>query len=497
MAVNQIQTREHKTAAMMYIARSAHQFFIAAIALLALASPARAQEVPNTNGMAGARGDAAAWLRAIDDPRAAGLARPTAVQYGWQERELAMFVQLDPATMQGGEYDNGSTPLSEIKFAKLDVNQWCRAARAFGAKEIVFMLAHSGGFCMWPSKTTDYHIGNTPYHGGKGDVVREFAAACRANGLKAGFYFWLPRPTSAGKDINTVAYTQLDKVQTWDDARRIHQARFHEIMDRLGSDLVTEIWIDQPLQASLGKDIAKRATNAVVQAVGCQDPFPTIRWPGTESGTVNYPCWSTLKRQRLETAAPDQFAADASQKQDQDDPEGEYWAAHEADTQLHDHYWHMLPGALQHRKSLEALMNCYEKSVGRNCFLILNCAPQSDGSIQPDDMKRYEEFGAEIKRRFGHPVAAIEQVAGSECLLDLGGAKNIGYVDLWEDYRHGQRIREFAIEGLVGAEWVKLAGGTAVGRRFLWPVSNASVRQVRVRITKSVGTPLIRKFQVH
>ncbi len=483
----------------MYFARSSIQLSIAVVfAVLALAPSASAQEVSNTNGVALARGDAAAWTRAIDDPRAAGLARPTAVQYAWQEQELAMFLQLDPATIQGGEYDNGSTPLSEIKFSKLDVNEWCRAAKAFGAKEIVFMLAHSGGFCMWPSKTTDYHIGNTPYQGGHADVVREFAAACRANGLHAGFYFWMPRPVTEGKPKGTVDYNfAKDRVATWDKARQVSQTRFHEIMDRLGSDLVTEIWIDQPLKASLGKNIAQRATNAVVQAVGCQDPYPTIRWPGTESGTVNYPCWSTIKRQRLATTSPTQLAADDNQKQDKDDPDGDYWAAHEADTPLHDHYWHMRTGALENRKSLNALVNCYEKSVGRNSFLILNCAPQSDGSIHPDDMKRYEEFGAEIKRRFGHPVAAIEQVAASECVLDLGGAKNIRYVDLWEDYRHGQRIREFSIEGFVGNEWIKLASGSAVGRRFLWRTPDVAASQVRVRVTKSVGTPLIRKFQVH
>lgn len=142
-------------------------------------------------------------------------------------------------------------------------------------------------------------------------------------------------------------------------------------------------------------------------------------------------------------------------------------------------------------------MNCYEKSVGRNSFLILNCAPQADGSIHPDDLKRYEEFGAEITRRFKHPVAAIELVAGSECALDLGGGKIIRYVDLWEDYRHGHRIREFVIEGLVGNEWIKLANGSAVGRRYLWRIPDVSVSQVRVRVTKSVGTPLIRKLQVH
>ena len=409
-----------------------------------------------------------------------------------------MFIQLDPATIQQGEYDNGTTPMKEIRFEKLDVNEWCKAAKAWGAKEIVFMLAHSGGFCMWPSKTTGYHIGNTSYKGGGGDVVEEFAAACRLHQLNAGFYFWMPRPESAGKAVNTVAYdAALDKVKTLDQAKAVFRARFDEIMDRLGPDLVTEIWVDQPITASIGKAIATRAPQAVVQAVGCHDPYPTIRWPGNEQGIVSDPCWSTLKTSSITKIAATQLEADGNQTQAADDPDGDYWAAHEADVPLHNHFWHMRPDALTHRRSLAELMECYEKSVGRNSFLILNCAPQADGSIHPDDMKRYQEFGAEIDRRFGHPLAVIDQVTGHELVLDLGGLQEIGTTDLWEDYRYGQRIREYVIEGFNGKEWVILSQGTAVGRRKIDHCPSSPVSQVRVHVTKSVGTPLIRKFEVH
>ena len=91
------------------------------------------------------------WDKAIADPAAAHLARPSKVQYDWQEMELQLFVQIDPATHQHSEYDNGSTPMEELTFEKLDVNEWCEIAKSFGAKEINFMLAHSGGFCMWPT----------------------------------------------------------------------------------------------------------------------------------------------------------------------------------------------------------------------------------------------------------------------------------------------------------------------------------------------------------
>lgn len=446
------------------------------------------------------RTEDASWKSAVNDPVAKNLARPSKVQYDWQEMERAMFIQLDPATIQEGEYDTGTTKMEDIRFEKLDVNEWCKAAKSFGAKEIVFMLAHSGGFCMWPSKTTDYHIGNTAYKGGDGDVVKEFAKACRKTGLKAGFYFWMPRPLAAGGDTNTVSYSQLDKVQTWADADKVFKTRFHEIMDRLGSDLVTEIWIDQPIRASLGKEIADRAPKAVVAAVGCVDPYPTIRWPGNEQGQVSDPCWSTLKKSSIAKKPATQFEADNNQTQAADDPDGDYWAPHEADTPLHDHFWHFRPDALNHRKTLDELMDCYLKSAGRNSFLILNCAPMADGSIHPDDMKRYQEFGEEIERRFGHPVARVEKVSGNEVLLKLDKPCRIVYTDLWEEYQYGQRIRAYEIEGrdATTGNWIKIAEGTSVGRRKIDPITIATeVDQLKVTIRSSVGTPLIRKFQVH
>lgn len=440
------------------------------------------------------------WEKAIKDPKAAHLARPSKVQYNWQEQELGMFIQLDPATIQEQEYDNGTTKMKDIKFDKLDVYDWCKAAKSFGAKEIVFMLAHSGGFCMWPSKTTDYHIGNTAYKGGNGDVVREFAIAARENKLRVGFYFWSPHPSEESEDKNTVAYSKLDRITTREQSNQILKTRYNEIVDRLGSDLVTEIWIDQPIKASIGKEIAQRTPNAVVFAVGCHNPYPTIRWPGTETGTVKDPCWSVTDSSIMGKLATTQFEADQNQMQGKDNPDGNYWAPFEADVPLHEHFWHFRPDALNHRRSVEELMNCYIKSVGRNSFLIVNCAPMANGAIHPDDMKRYQEFGREIKNRFGHPVARIEKIAGNEVLLKLKNPRKIAYTDLWEEYEYGQRIRSYEIQARVAVtgEWIKIAEGTSVGRRKIDPVStDRDVDQLKVVVKSSVGTPLIRKFQVH
>src|SRR5262245_42221307 len=99
-------------------------------------------------------------LLAVTQLWGADLPAPSAAQYAWHEQERLMFVCLDPCTWQGSEYDNHSTKLSDMKLEKLDVEQWMSAADAWGAKEILFVCKHTGGFCWWPTKTTDYCVRN-------------------------------------------------------------------------------------------------------------------------------------------------------------------------------------------------------------------------------------------------------------------------------------------------------------------------------------------------
>ena len=69
-----------------------------------------------------------------------------------------------------------------------DPREWARAAKAAGMKYAVLTAKHHEGFCMFDSKYTDYKCTNTP--AGR-DLVREYADAFRAEGLRVGFYYSL------------------------------------------------------------------------------------------------------------------------------------------------------------------------------------------------------------------------------------------------------------------------------------------------------------------
>lgn len=68
---------------------------------------------------------------------------------------------------------------------QLDCGQWADAAKSAGMKFAVLTTKHHDGFCMWPSKYSDYTVAQ----GCNRDVVREFVDAFRKRGIKVGLYY--------------------------------------------------------------------------------------------------------------------------------------------------------------------------------------------------------------------------------------------------------------------------------------------------------------------
>jgi len=64
-------------------------------------------------------------------------------------------------------------------------DKWLKAAKEAGFKYAVLTTKHHDGYALWPSK---YGIGTRQYMNGR-DLLKPYVDACRANGLKVGFYF--------------------------------------------------------------------------------------------------------------------------------------------------------------------------------------------------------------------------------------------------------------------------------------------------------------------
>ena len=119
-------------------------------------------------------------------------AKPDAVE-AWKDMRFGMFICWGPVSLTGKEvgWSRGNpTPIEEYDALykkwnpdKFDAREWAKVVKEAGARYVVFLLKHHDGFCLWDTKQTDYNVMNGPF---KRDVAREFAAACREQGL--GFF---------------------------------------------------------------------------------------------------------------------------------------------------------------------------------------------------------------------------------------------------------------------------------------------------------------------
>ncbi len=404
------------------------------------------------------------------------LAKPTPEQVAWADTEIGMFIHFGPATWQDVEEDNLSTPLDQINPEKLDTDQWVQVARDMGAKYVVFVAKHSGGFCSWQTDTTDYSIKHTPWRNGKGDVLADLSASCKKKGLKLGVYI---SPADHKHHIN--AGGKAENAEEQKEYDKIYRQQLTEILSNYGE--MFEVWFDGSTGTAVTDIIQKHAPHAMV----FQGPAATIRWVGNEDGTAPYPAWNALPMALARTGKATAKAGD---------PDGDAWMPNECDTEM-TKYWHWKTNGSETLKSLDTLMDTYNKSVGRGAVLLLNQSPDRTGLIPAADAKRGKEFGDEVRRRFAKSLGDATG-KGDVVELDLGKPTILDTLVTMEDIAQGERVREYTIEGLAGDKWIELAKGTAIGHKKIDALPKPiEVSKLRLNITKSAAEPQIRKLSAY
>jgi alpha-L-fucosidase len=408
-------------------------------------------------------------------PSAAGLALPSPDQIAWQDLEVGMFVHFAPNTWQDVESDNLSTPLSAINPSKLDTDQWARIAVALGAKYIVFVAKHQGGFCMWQTHTTEYSIRNTPWRDGKGDVLADVVASCRKFGLKLGVYV-CPRDDNFGAKTGGICATP--ELQT--RYNTMYREQLTEVLSRYGE--MVEVWFDGSTAAEVADILAKHQPHAMV----FQGPAATIRWVGNEDGVAPNPCWNGISRADAKSGTATSLNSD---------PDGDTWMPNEVDVSIRRPDWFWSTTNEKKVLTVDQLLTVYYCSVGRGCQLLLNIPANRDGLLSQADCESAAAFGAELRKRFAKPIAAISG-SGEEIRIPLPAPTKIDTVILQEDTSKGERVREYRIEGRTAGSWRRLGTGTSIGHKRIQPIEPATVDALRFVSTNRIGTPIIRTFAV-
>lgn len=401
------------------------------------------------------------------------LARPTPQQRAWQDLEMGMFVHFAPNTWQDLESDDLSTPLSKINPAKLDTDQWVATAQAAGARYVVFVAKHQGGFCMWQTHTTDYGIRNTPWKNGKGDVLADIATSCRKHGVPLGVYV-SPRDDHFGAATGGICKTpQLQK--RYDE---MYREQLTEVFSRYGE--LVEIWFDGSTKTPVGDLLRKYQPRAMV----FQGPQATIRWVGNEDGFAPYPCWNGIDGAEARSGTATALDGDAN---------GDTWLPNEVDVSIRRPNWFWSTTNANKVLTLDQLLSIYYRSVGRGAQLLLNIPANRDGLLSKPDCEVAGAFGKEIKRRFGTSIAETRG-NGRTIVLPLQKPMRVDTVILQEDTKLGERVRAYTLDGQVNGQWKRLATGSAIGQKRIQPVPGETVSALRLVADESVGVPALRRF---
>lgn len=419
-------------------------------------------------------------IASIGFSQTTALAKPSAVQYKWHEQERIMFIHFGVATWLGKEYDDtGKFDLSRINPTELNTDDWCETAKLWGAKQIIFVAKHVGGFCWWQTNTTDYSVKNIPWKNGKGDLLADIAASCKKYGLNLGVYIY-PGDVKYGAGIGSGGKTANPDLQ--EAYNKVFRQQLTEVLTHYGPML--EVWFDGNCIINIDDILEKHASQSVI----FQSKKASIRWPGSESGMLAYPAWNSLSSKDLNSGISTQY---------NDDPNGDAWAPLEADAPLYNHNWFWNPTNEKKRKTVQNLIDMYYKSAGYGGVMLLNASPDTTGKITDGDKNTYRAFGQAIQQRFSDPLKQLANKKGSTFIISFDKPTPVNHVIIEEDYRYGHRIRNYTVEGKINNQWTVLVNGSSVGRKKIDAFATQKVRAIKLTINSFVNTPLIRLLKVY
>ena len=456
----------------------------------------------------------AATRQAHPAASAATRPRPTPAQLRWQREQLSMFVHITVNTFTGKEWGDGSESPAIFNPRKLDARQWARVAKECGFGSMILTAKHHDGFCLWPTKTTRHSVASSPWRGGKGDLVREFSEACRAEGLGMGLYLspW---------DRNARIY---GKGKAYDD---FYIEQLTELLTGYGP--VVEVWFDGAngvgpggkRQAYDWARIHRTVRELQPQAVMFSDAGPDLRWVGNETGSAGSTCWASVDPARVPApGANDPWTGEALQ---QGDPYGTVWRPGETDVSIRPGwFWH--PEQDAQVRSADNLLGLYRTSVGRNSKLLLNVPPTRDGLFHPRDVESLRGFArlraailatdhaAGASARASAASAAVANVLDEDHAshwspgadarsgwleLEFPQAAEFDLIRLEEAIEHGQHIANYRVDVDDGNGWRPLAWGTTIGHCKLDLVPRTRARRLRVAIEFAYAQPRLARVALH
>jgi alpha-L-fucosidase len=429
---------------------------------------------------------------------------PSNEQAEWHELEFYLFAHFGPNTFTDKEWGLGDEPAAVFNPAKLDCRQWCRIAKAAGAKGIIITAKHHDGFCLWPSKYSKHTVRESKWNNGKGDVLKELSDACKEYGLKFGVYI---SPWDRNHpDYGTPAYNDV----------------FINMMKELFASYgpIWELWWDgangegpngkkQVYDWQRFKDTVKKLSPSTVVF---SDVGPHIRWIGNEKGFAGKTNWNLLDTAGFTAGA----GAPHVDTLNQGNVYGKVWLPGECDVSIRPG-WFFHANENDKVKSPEELFQLYLKSVGRGSNLLLNVPPDANGLIHKNDSASLVGFKALLDKNllaakkvrydrfeFKNAVSFTLVNDRKKAVYNFHDGYRDGFVKfrftkpkavncvvLREPVEFGQRVQEVVItlKAANGSEEKIMA--TTIGRKRILTFPAREVSEITIQIPLAKTNPVL------
>ena len=301
----------------------------------------------------------------------------------FMSRRFGLFIHWGPVSLRGTEigwsrdkqvskadYDSLYKEFNPVLF---NADAWVKTAKDAGMKYLTITARHHDGFCLWPTKFTEYNIMNTPY---KKDIVGALNEACKKQGIKFCIYYSLLDWYHPDYPIHSAYDSKPDP--------KSDMNRYIAFMKNQLKELITKydpymLWFDgqweSPWTDEMGKDLYAYLKKLKPNVI-------------------------TNNRLGKEMAAVQNKLIDVSKMiGDYDTPEQAVGRMN-METPWESCFticnqWAWKPN--DQMKSLKECLTILSKAAGGNGNLLLNVGPMPDGRIEQRQITRLKEIGDWLK----------------------------------------------------------------------------------------------------
>lgn len=451
---------------------------------------------------------------------------PTPRHLAWHELEMYGLVCFNLATFEDKEWGYGDADPAIFNPTEFSAEQIVNTAKEGGLNGIILVCKHHEGFCLWPTKTTDYNISKSPWKNGQGDMVKEFQLACENADMKFGVYLspW---------DRNSSVYGQPGYIP-------IYYEQLRELLTGYGE--LFEVWFDGANGGDGwygGADTVRNIDrfsyygwDSIYSIVRELQPDAVIfsdmgdvRWVGNEEGYAGETSWCMYTpkgRDDDDKPAPGYTKYWEAVEGHED---GKFWTPSECDFSIRPG-WYYHEDQNHEVKSAGVLFDHYLKTVGRNASFNLGLPPDTRGIMHENDVESLKGFKQILDEAFrsnlalkqkistdvassgypgkkvidGNPKtywAAPEHTTSAEIIIRLDEVREINAILLQEYIPLGQRVKSFRLEVKKADEFVLVGEATTIGYKRILTFDLVRTDEIKITVTDSRAAPVLSEIQLY